>query len=343
MLDDAERLSRPKWNGIGLVICAALTLTALSGTPVQATQTKPRPTGEGAPGSCVSAACPPFLALEPYDPGLDTGGHEFGDARSDHAAVVLAVASCFTELSNPREWTAPVRTAFMLESGGHYPYDHAPTSVRTETAAFSPYQAAALFFSDKLSRERLHFAQEIETTSQRNNRLAMLVVLFGASLTLVGGLRTLFPRNERPGLAIILGIAVLVVTSGSTALNGLTSSDQGPAQTVVNQRALAQLQQLHTRIVADTAGNPDTCSKNKNPSLNKIDAWNVRLEQILNAAGSTAAAPGDLLQQPAAPPAYKSPEQLQARTAEQPIRRTASRSRPSFGSTDPETVASASR
>jgi hypothetical protein len=280
--------------------------------------------------------CAPFM-LETFDRALDTKDHEYGNARGEHAAVVLRVGACLKGAPSPETWPPVIRSALMLGLNADYMHvEPASPGSKAVVPPLLPFQAAAVFFSDKVSRERLLFARAIENVRGQADRYNFLLVMVGGALTFLAGMQTVIGHSSRwrSLLAMGLGVIVILASSVNSSISRLSDYNANQTESLTSQRALSQLQQLHARIVTDVMKNNDLCAGRDQRQLAVVDAWGARLEKILNDAAPNLAEPGDLV---ARPPNAKPPI-AQGNQHGSPGVPTRPRS-----FSDPETVASASR
>lgn len=284
--------STARWNLAAFALSIAIGLAPASAEPVQ--------------GKGQIAATP--VSLESPDPAMDSPRHEFGNARSDHEAVVRAVARCL-DLGDPLTWSGPVRAAFFLgltKDFTHAQPDRPTPGVAAGSVKLTPLQAGAVYFSDKISRERAKTAIALDDSRSRESWYYKLIVGVGAAVTVLAGVQTLFGRTtgasqNAVGIGtLVLGALVLAVSAASTSLSSLRSFEAGYSQPLVQERELAQLQQLHARIAIDVSKRGDFCITGKEAKVEMervavLDAWGARLEKILNDASISIAQPGDLV------------------------------------------------
>ncbi len=249
------------------------------------------------------------ISIERIDPSLDTPRHEFGDASSDHEAVVLAIARCHPEAGDPLTWPASVRSVFRL--GLTPELTHVQAGAGRDgpgpSLQLTPFQAEAVLFSDEISRQRLRYAMDLDRNRSRAARYFFWIVAAGGFVTLLVGVQSLAGKTLPNPYAIALGAVVIAVSALATSLGSLSNYETGFTQPLNQERALAQLKQLHARIAADVNRKTTLCDrpgkdeKKEAKTLAVVDAWGARLEKILNDAVPNVAQPGDLAS-PAPPP-----------------------------------------
>ncbi len=299
------RRTRPPRSGSGSppgtvpgITLAALTLTLTLWAAVS--QAEPANTGVGEPEP-------------PNAEGIDNI-REFGTARSDHQQIALAIAQCH-DFADPRTWHAQVKTVLMLglnERLGHTPFPEEASESR-KVLAPNQYQRAAISFSDKLSRERLFYRDRLERSRARAALTQWGIICAGAVATVLVGIKAVWPAQgqEMHRMGVAIGIAALMASASSTALTSMDSYYGSKDEVVRDARTLAQLQQLHWRIVSDVVSTRDLCGNMPaREQQDHVNAWKERLEQVLNEAMPSFAKPGDVRFGPNAP----APDKLPARS-----------------------------
>jgi hypothetical protein len=264
-------------------------------------------------GAAVTHAAAPGgpVLVEPEPPyvgGIDNI-REFGTARSDHEQIVLAIAQCH-DFADLRTWNAQVRAVFMLglnERLGHTISLEESNEPRKMLAP-NQYQRAAISFSDKLSRERLYYRDMLERSRLRATALQWLIIGAGGVATVLVGIKAIWPGDKWRGLGVAIGIAALIASATSTAMTSMDSFYGSKDEVVRDARTLAQLQQLHWRIVSDVMSTRNLCSDlPAKEQQDRVNAWKERLEQVLNEAMPSFAKPGDVRIGPSAPNPDKPP------------------------------------
>jgi len=122
--------------------------------------------------STLQSQSTPTFALEHFYRGTDNALKEFGAARSDHAAIALDIGQCYKEIGDPIHWSPTVRAILLFELDEHMmhtlSYDLAKASgegaQKEALPVLNPFHAAAISFSDRVSRDRLEFVESLKTT-----------------------------------------------------------------------------------------------------------------------------------------------------------------------------------
>lgn len=243
----------------------------------------------------------PTFAFEHFYPGKDNALKEFGAARSDHAAIALSIGECYDEIGDPIHWSPTVRAMLLFELDEHLmhrlTYDPAVDSGADGRAApaLNPFHAAAISFSDRVSRNRLEFRRELEDSRWWSNLFQILILALGAAATILVSIRSVVEKNNN--LAKIVGVLAIVFSAGGTAISSMNTFEGSQATALRDQRALSQLQQLHWRIASDVLKKPELCSAPETPpgkAMEVVDAWRTRLESILDSAVESISKPGDI-------------------------------------------------
>ncbi len=175
--------------------------------------------------------CAPFM-LETFDRALDTKDHEYGNARGEHAAVVLRVGACLKGAPSPETWPPVIRSALMLGLNADYMHvEPASPGSKAVVPPLLPFQAAAVFFSDKVSRERLLFARAIENVRGQADRYNFLLVMVGGALTFLAGMQTVIGHSSRWRSLLAMGLGVIVILASSVNSSISRLSDYNANQT----------------------------------------------------------------------------------------------------------------
>ena len=261
-----------------------------------------------------------WFESEPFYTGQDSTTREYGSARSDHAAIALAIGQCYTGYRDPLKWSTPTRAVLLFN------LDHTGRSLRIKETALNdepptlnPYHTAAISYSDRISRDRVYFRKELEDNQSKASLYQTLILVIGALATVAIGVRSTLSPDVRPSLSITIGIFALIFSAAGTAISSMSSFDGSQAIALRDQRTLSQLQQLHWRVASDVLAKTELC---KNPTadpgeaMKQVDAWKARLETILDSAVESVSQPGDLSRQaPATPDPSKPPQVPDPQTA----------------------------
>ncbi len=245
----------------------------------------------------------PVAALGQFYRGTDNALKEFGAARSDHAAIALDIAQCYYEtIGDPMHWSPSIRAILLSELDEHRmqtpPFvTHKPTEGSTAHTlpVLNPFHAAAISFSDRISRDRLEVRRELEDSRSRSRLYQILILGFGACATIFVSIRTVIPGNTPK--AGFIGVMAIVFSTAGAAVSSMSGFDGSQIVALRDQRTLSQLQQLHWRVASDVLKRPNLCKEPaafSDDAMEVVDAWRTRLEAILDSAVETMAKPGDL-------------------------------------------------
>jgi hypothetical protein len=226
---------------------------------------------------------------------------EFDTARSDHATIALNVGECYwKDIGQPPQWPRQVRIALMLDFDNRLTHRIAYASMAGSDGmdmkfVLNPFHAAAISFSDRISRDRIQFGRELEDSRDTAFWYQRGILALGALGTILISLRAMVEDNSK--LSRFVGVSAIVVSAVGASMTSMNTFDNSQAVAARDQRALAQLQQLHWRIASDVLTRPELCG---NPgaapgkAMDVVDAWRVRLEMILDSAVESISKPGDL-------------------------------------------------
>jgi hypothetical protein len=244
-----------------------------------------------------------YFELEPFYQGTDFARKEFAAARSDHAAIALDVGRCYSEIGDPIQWSPEVRAAMLFELDENLMHrlplkdgsvGQAPKRV---LSILNPFHAAAISFSDRVSRNRIEFRRELENSRWWSDVYQWVIIGLGALATVLVSTRSIMTKEQK--LAGVISVCAIVCSAAGAAVSSINTFEGGQATALRDQRALSQLQQLHWRIASDVLRQPELCdssSKTVPPKvMDVVDAWRARLETILDSAVESLAKPGDLV------------------------------------------------
>lgn len=245
---------------------------------------------------------PPF-SLEQFRRGTGNALKEFGVARSDHAAIALGIGQCnYGKFGDPIHWSPTVRAIllFELDENLMHTLPYASGSEDDKLSAHEPpvlnaFHAAAISFSDRISRDRLVFRKELEDHRELSRWYQMLILGLGAGATIFVSLRAILDGNK--GAASVVGVLAIIFSAAGVAVSSMNSFEGSQAIVLRDQRALSQLQQLHWRVASDVLKQHAICNDNAVPSdkaMEMVDSWRSRLETILDSAVESISKPGDL-------------------------------------------------
>lgn len=259
----------------------------------------PRPTAS--PASQVQSGS--IFALEhPYS-GTDGALKEFGAARSDHAAIALDIGQCYHDkFGDPLRWSPTVRAILLFELDENLmhklPYTSEPGSGESSKPSLpilNSFHAAAISFSDRISRNRLEFRRELENSVLNAFWYQVWIVGLGAGTTFLIGLRAIM--KETTSNSSLVGVAAILLSAASVAVSSMNTFQGSQAIVLRDQRTLSQLQQLHWRVASDVLRRHDLCESPKrspDDAMEVVEAWRSRLETILDSAVDSISKPGDL-------------------------------------------------
>jgi hypothetical protein len=247
---------------------------------------------------------------------------EFGTARSDHISLALMIVNrCFPGLNDPIKWSTQVKAMLLLglnERLGHDPVPSDATGTNSHLDLKNWFQGAALSYSDRLSRDRLYYQRGLIDSRARAAAFQYALAIVAALATVLVGIKAIWPENldifwKRVG--IVIGITALIASASVTALTTLNSFYGSQDEATRDQRTVAQLRQLHWRIINDVESDRNLCIAEQDlypPSsqphtgddtsvdeINKtliglVTSWKDRFETILNDALPNLSKPGDL-------------------------------------------------
>ena len=248
-----------------------------------------------------------IFALEPFYSGTDGALKEFGAARSDHATIALDIGQCYHEkFGDPIRWSPTVRAILLFELDEHLmhrlPYSNdGGDNPQRSLPVLNSFHAAAISFSDRISRDRLEFRRELEKNLSNAFWYQVCIVGLGAATTILIGIRAIMKDSTSSSghvsVSGLVGIAAIVLSAAGVAVSSLNTFEGSQAIVLRDQRALSQLQQLHWRVASDVLKQHTLCNDHALPSdkaMEMVDAWRSRLETILDGAMESIAKPGDL-------------------------------------------------
>jgi len=254
---------------------------------------------------------------------------EYGSARGDHAAIALAIGQCYEGYRDPSQWSVPTRAVLLFNLGQQSLHTLwiGQSTQKNEPPALNAFHTAAISYSDRISRDRVHFSKELEDSHWKARLYQTLILVTGAFATIAIGVRSILPQSTGASLSITIGICAMSLSAAGTAVSSMSSFDGSLATALRDQRTLSQLQQLHWRVASDVLAKTEICKRTAvepGEAMKQVDAWKARLETILDSAVENIAQPGDLSK--LAPPVGDAVKPLQA-----PDPRPARPSGPSVG------------
>lgn len=234
--------------------------------------------------------------------GRDDALKEFGAARSDHSSIVLSIGQCyFKDTGDPVHWSPSVLVNLLLKLDEHlkdtllHDLSHNSDSLPKAIPVLNAFHAAAISFSDRISRDRLQFWRELEDSRSRSRLYQILILGLGAGATVFVSIRSILQGNN--GWSGTIGVLAIVLSAAGAAVSSMNSFEGSQATAQRDQRALSQLQQLHWRIASDVLRRPELCSDTSaspGKAMEVVDAWRTRLESILDSAVESISKPGDI-------------------------------------------------
>jgi hypothetical protein len=291
----------PRFAGAAVVIVSVLSAT-LGGI-------KPLAASEGADVaragtlSAQQSQSGSTFTFEQFYRGTDNALKEFAAARSDHAAIALDIGRCYKEIGDPIQWSPTVRAILLFELDEHLMHSLS-YKVGNVTTGGSPgqilptlnrFHAAAISFSDRVSRNRLEFRRELEDSRLTSRVYQYLILGLGTAATIFVSIRAMMTVNTV--LSSAVGVFAIVLSAGAAAVSSMNTFEGSQATVLRDQRALSQLQQLHWRIASDVLKRSSICTHTETPpgeEMNVVDAWRSRLEAILDTAMESISRPGDI-------------------------------------------------
>ena len=255
------------------------------------------------PHSVTQQQAPPIFALERVYPGTDGALKEFGSARSDHAAIALDIGQCYYEkIGDPIHWSPSVKAILLFELDKNLMHSIPdPDSARKDESSahgllvLNPFHAAAISFSDRISRDRLEVRRELEDSRLRSTVYQSFILVLGAFATILVSIRSIMKDGAR--LSNAVGVLAIVCSAAGTAISSMSAFDGSQSVALRDQRTLAQLQQLHWRVASDVLTRPELCKDHiavPADAMEMVASWRSRLEAIRDNAVETIARPGDL-------------------------------------------------
>ena len=230
--------------------------------------------------------------------GRDQALKEYASARSDNADLLVAISRCYKDFDDPLKWSTAIQAILADEQSAH-PAPLVDWVLGGVAPGLKPYHAAAIAFSDKLSRERLKFAQELEAKQRAERRYQWAIVILSALATITVSVRSILGTDASKWCSLAVGLAAMVLSAASTAVSTMNTYDGDQAVVLRDERAVAQLEQLHWRVVSDVVNKTDLCVHPES-DMERVTAWKVRWEKIMDEAVESVARPGDL-SSPSAP------------------------------------------
>jgi hypothetical protein len=190
------------------------------------------------------------FAFEQFYRGTDNALKEFGTARSDHAAIALGIGQCYKELDDPIHWSPSAKAIMLFELDEHLMHSlpsgaitASSTAVKQEPLKLNPFHAAAISFSDRISRDRLEFRRELEDSRNLSKRYQYLILGLGALATIFVSARSLLQGSTK--LSGFVGVFAFALSAAGAAASSMNTFEGSTATVLRDQRALSQLQQLH--------------------------------------------------------------------------------------------------
>jgi hypothetical protein len=150
------------------------------------------------------------------------------------------------------------------------------------------FEYSAIADSERILTDRLRFEDGTRLKQNRNRMNQIRVLLLTAAASFLVGIKTLLSDNK-PGVPfpsimngawLPISVSALLVPVVATVYSGIIAFDDDARNSLRYARALAQLEQLHARIVDDVAGDPFMCP------LEKVYAEVAGVKDSRDAAGS---------------------------------------------------------
>jgi hypothetical protein len=276
-----------------------------------------------------------------HDVSVEENDHRY----IDHFHIATAIGICHLS-GDPSTWPVDwLRTLGLVQpadeksSGIVQPADEKSSGSGSTRAEVQPhdneltsFERAALYHSQRLTKERKRFLDDAKERQDRARRNQLRILCLSAAAAFLISLRALAGNKDEDaafrslmkGALLPISVLALLMPVLATAVSGITTFDNDPNVVVRDVRTISQLEQLHGRIAEDITSDPYLCritwATNERPSadgsiftvvhvpkvdhvslgkcvddrMNRTTAWTQRHEQILSDATQTLAHPGDL-------------------------------------------------
>ena len=239
------------------------------------------------------------FAWERFYGGTDDAQKEFGVARSDHAAIALQIGQRYRKtLDDPINWSPAVKAILLFELDENlmhtlrYGSDSGPAH---ELPILNAFHAAAISFSDRISRDRLVVRRELEESRSKSFKFQVAIIALGAFATILTGVRAALQGDT--SIIRSIGVGAVVASALQLAASSINNFEGSQATALRDQRTLSQLQQLHWRVASDVLTRDGLCENPGSRSveaMSVVDAWRTRLETVLDSSVESISKPGDL-------------------------------------------------
>jgi hypothetical protein len=231
---------------------------------------------------------------------------EYGTARSDHISLAMMIVDrCHPRFANPLEWSGQVKAALMLGLDSNL--KHIQQLPQSQVVANDPgsqfhygnaFQQAVIAYSDRLSRDRIYYQHRLGSSQRTAYFFQWLMAALGATATVLVGIKAIWPSSTSPRvkwIGVVIGIGALAASASGTAVSSLNAFYGSQEEVLRDQRTLAQLTQLHWRVVQDALLERKLCGEQADDTLiDKVKAWKERHEAVLIDAMPNFAKPGDV-------------------------------------------------
>jgi hypothetical protein len=280
---------------------------------------------------------------------------EKSDTRDlDHVHLAVAIGSCHSQANPvvwPEHWLQTLRLdRSMLQQVASGATDgpgisaagfrgwnafRTPPTDDLAHADLTSYERSAIYHSDRIRQERGNYLEEAELRRNRIRHNQIRILLLSAAGAFLVGMTTLVASKDADapfksltkGALLPISALALLMPLLSTAISGVVAFDDDITTALRDHRTLAQLEQLHGRIVEDVTSDPFRCPAMRAAQtlegiqagaelpaaaglshlpadglslcimdrMQRTVAWQQRHEQILNDATQTLARAGDLV------------------------------------------------
>jgi len=250
----------------------------------------------------------------------------------DHYHIAAAIGVCHLS-GDPSTWPVDwLRTLGIGQLADEKSSGSTRAEVQPHDNELTSFERAALYHSQRLTKERKRFLDDAEERQDRARRNQLRILCLSAAAAFLISLRALAGNKDEDaafrtlmkGALLPISVLALLMPVLATAVSGITTFDNDPNVVVRDVRTISQLEQLHGRIAEDITSDPYLCritwATNERPSadgsvlpvvhvpkvdraslgkcvddrMNRTTAWTQRHEQILSDATQTLAHPGDL-------------------------------------------------
>jgi hypothetical protein len=247
-----------------------------------------------------------------FDPYKREAIREFNTARSDHLLLAMNIVMRCAE----GQWSPEMQAAMLMDLDQSLVHPLGQSSASNfklyQKKVFKNwFEIASLSYSDRLARDRIFYQEKLNGDQLNARRFQWVIALAGGIATVLIGIKALWQTNTRPRLGHAIGIFALVFSALGTTLTTVSAFYGSQDEATRGQRTVAQLRQLHWRVINDVEGEAYLCSDLSEPKDDKVPAknekddvhrhlvdtitsWKNRHETILNDALPSLAKTGDL-------------------------------------------------